>query len=66
MKKRKIVRGFASALCALLLSLSIMSTYQIPVNAAGTVTHASMYKIVDMALAKTGIVANNDIINSIT
>lgn len=58
-------RGIAFALCALMLSLSITSAHTIPVHAS-TITHASMYKLVDMALAKTGIVANNSIIQTVS
>ncbi len=57
-------RTVAFTICALLLSLNIMSAYTVPVHAS-TVTHASLYKVADMALAKTGIVANSDIINSL-
>ena len=62
--KEKIFKSVALAMCALLLSLSVVNASCIRVNAA-TVTHASLYKVADMALAKTGIVANNDIITSL-
>ena len=60
----KFIRGVSVALCALLLSFSVVTSYSIPVYASES-TDSSLTKLVDMALTKTGIVANEEILTDL-
>lgn len=63
--KKKIAKGICLVLCALVLSLSITTKYCVPVYAAGGGHSFTISKLYDMALTRTGIVANNSLLQKL-
>lgn len=65
MKIEKMKRAVTLALCAVVLSLSISTAYSVPVQAADTEVSISLEKLLDMCLTKTGVSANNNLLQKV-
>lgn len=58
--QKKFIKGIAIMLSALMLTISITNTNTMPVYAAEASAELTLTKVIDMALTKTGVIANNN------